>query len=177
MKRMRWYLCLLALCMVSLGGCKQTEENVKVYTEDEIYIHSYECGYMGNAGIPKTYHIVIETSEQLEYAIQNYGICDISSACKEMKEQYRIEDYTFILRYDEVSSGGYYYHVDRVEVRPDSVLLRNDKKSHSARGDAQPQVMGGFFHMAAVPKEYLEGCDYSGMHAVFPGEEEAKVAQ
>lgn len=180
MKRMRWYLCLLVFCIVSMGGCKQAEdgtvytEDETVYTEDEVYIHSYECGYLYGYEIPKSYHIVIETGEQLEYAIQNYGICEISGKCKEMIEQHSIDDYTFVLRYDEVSSGGYYYHVDRVIIKPDSVLLKNDKKSHSARGDAQSQVMGGFFHMAAIPKEYLEGCDYSGMNAIFPGETESK---
>ncbi len=170
MKRMKRYLCLLVICIVSMSGCKQAEDGT-VYTKDQVYIHSYECGYLHGYGIPNGVHIVIETGEQLEYAIQNYGISEISGKCKEMIEQHSIDDYTFVLRYDEVSSGGYYYRVDRVRIKPDAVLLVNDRKSHSARGN-QPAVMGGFFHMAAVPKEYLEECDFSGMHVVFPGEEE-----
>jgi len=176
MKREGWYLCLLVFCIVSMGGGKQAEDGT-VYTEDEVYIHSYECGYLHGYGIPDGFHIVIETSEQLEYAIETYGICEFSSKCKEMIEQHSIEDYTFVLRYDEVSSGGYYYHVDRVKIKPDSVLLVNDRKSHSARGNAQTQEMGGFFHMAAIPKEYLEECDFSGMNAIFPGEEESEDRQ
>ena len=176
MKRILLLWAAFAL-VIGAGGCNRPEEEGTVYTEKEVYIHSYECGYLHGYGIPKSYSIVIETSEQLDYAVENYGICEISSKCKEMIEQYSTDNYTFVLRYDEVSSGGYYYHVDRVRITSDSVMLVNDKKSHSAKGDAQTQVMGGFFHMAAIPKEYLKECDYSGMRAIFPGEETTEVTQ
>lgn len=161
----------LLFLSAACGACSNSDESVKVYTDKDIYIYSYECGCLRSGSILKTDHIIIETKEQLDYAIQNYSYLEASSTFKEMIEQYLIEDYTYMLRYDEVTSAGYYIHVDKVKIKDDAVCFAEDSKSHSPKSKASPQVMEGFFHMAAIPKEYLENCDYSGMRAVFPGEE------
>ena len=162
-------LCLFIMLFFFLTACKKQEEGVTVYTDEDIYIYSsecgYRCGYWGDYEVPREC-IVIETAEQLEYAVQKRGLTEIFGGFRDMIESYPIEEYTYMLEYDEVSSGGYYIHADKVEVRKDRVSFGWDSKSHGPKGDAT-QEMGGFLHMAAIPKEYLKDCNLSEMYGVY----------
>lgn len=69
--------------------------------------------------------------------------------------------------YDEVSSGGYYLHADQIQIKEDIIVFGMDDKSYSpGETDVVPDVMGGFFHMAAISKEYLEGKQFKNV--VYP---------
>ncbi len=157
---------------------KVAKEESQIYTDEDIYLKSFDCGYISEYQKIRYTTVIIETKEQLDYAEDHYGLKVLESASddytvfespfaatiQEMKEQYPLEEYNYVFRYDEVSSGGYYYHADRLEMTEDSIRFLMDDKSYSPRGnDAVAAVMGGFGHIAAVPKEYMEGRTFSGV--------------
>lgn len=160
---------------------KVAKEESRIYTDEDIYLKSFDCGYISEYQKIRYVTVIIETEEQLDYAEGYYGLKVLESApddytafqspfattIQEMKEQYPLEEYNYVFRYDEVSSGGYYYHADRLEMTEDSIRFLMDDKSYSPKDDeAVTCVMGGFGHIAAVPKEYMEGRTFSG--AIYP---------
>ncbi|MBQ4537444.1 MAG: hypothetical protein II994_07480 [Lachnospiraceae bacterium] len=165
------YICIALICVIFMVACGQNEnDDVKIYSSEDIYLKSWECGYLGKYDIPNTFPIIIETEEQLAYAEQYYSLHEISEVFDEMIMKYPIEQYTYMILYNQVSTTGYYYHADRIEISEDFINFGMDKESHSSKDADGPQVMGGFIHVAAIPKEYMKECDYSGMSVVIPGE-------
>lgn len=169
--RIKKNICILIIYVIFLSACSQKENsNVKIYSAEDIYLKSWECGYLGKYDIPHTFPILIETEEQLAYAEQYYNLHEISEVFDEMIMQYPIEQYTYMILYNETSAMGYYYHADRIEMGEDFIRFGMDKKSHGMKDTAGPAVMGGFIHVAAIPKEDMKKCDYSDMLVVIPGE-------
>jgi len=157
------------------------KEESRIYTDEDIYLESFECGYISEYQKIRYATVVIETKEQLKFAEEYYGLKELDSVpgdysvfvspfalvFQEMKEQYSLEEYNYVLSYDEVSSGGYYYHADRLEITDDGIWFLMDDESYSPKDDeAVTCVMGGFGHVAAVPKEYMEGQTFPG--AIYP---------
>lgn len=159
------------LALFFFVACGQEQDpNKKVYTDKDIFLKSWECGPSGMDFIPSQFLIVIETEEELAYAVENYKLIEFSTVFEEMIEQYSIEQYTYLITYDVVTTTGHYRHADRIEIGETYAYFAMDKKSHGSRSMEGPQVMGGFIHVAAVPKEYLENCDYSETIIIRPGE-------
>ncbi|MBP3205763.1 MAG: hypothetical protein J6M66_10130, partial [Lachnospiraceae bacterium] len=73
---------------------------------------------------------------------RNYAACGVSQTPN-------------IIRYNEVGSSGYYLHADRILINDYSPRFIMDAKSHDPQGSLVELVMGGFMHIAAVPKAYL----------------------
>lgn len=152
-------------------GCGKEEDGTTIYKAKDIFIRSFECGYLG-ASVPKGY-IIIETEEQLAYAKENYACLNEMNEFKEMLTECPLDNHIYLMLYNEVLKDGYNIQMDRVKVEKTKIGFEESWKSHGPRSDDGPAVMyyGGFFHMAAIPKEYLEGCDFSEMRATFPGKE------
>lgn len=197
---MRKWIAGMLLAGVMLAGCGgqigvdgvegglasgQNKSEVKgesqIYTNEDIYLESFECGYIGEYRPIRYATVIIENEEQLAYAEEQYGLNEediypdkwmdyptgFARYFTIMKEQYPLEGYNYVFSYDEVSSGGYYYHADRLEITEDSIYFLMDDESYSPKGDeAVAAVMGGFGHVAAVPKEYMEGREFPG--AIYP---------
>lgn len=160
-----------ALALLFFVACGQEQDpNTRIYTNEDIFLKSWECGYSGTYRIPNQFLIVIETEDELAYAVKNYGLIEFSSVFEEMISQYSIEQYTYLITYDGVAMEGYYYHADRVKISDTYAGFVMDKESHAPKGTDGYPVMGGFIHVAAVPKEYLANCDYSDTIIIRPGE-------
>lgn len=164
---------------VASGNVAKKES--RIYTDEDIYLKSFECGYISEYQKIRYATVIIDTKEQLNYAEEYYGLKELDSApddysvfvspfasiFQEMKAQYPLEEYNYVLSYDEVSSGGYYYHADRLEITEDGIWFLLDDKSYSPKEDEIVTcVMGGFGHVAAVPKEYMAGQTFPG--AIYP---------
>lgn len=135
------------------------------YTEKDIFIKSYECGYLGS--FPTTF-IMIENKEQSDYMEQHYSMSQ-NSYFQEMKSQYPLTDYTYLILYESFDQGGYSRHVNGIEISGDGPHWIYDVYK-SPKGDRAPAVMVGFMHMTAIPKEYLDGCDFIEQNYLYPGE-------
>lgn len=184
---------ILGMLMMALfSSCKSEaeiyqEDDVKkeadpeaetIYTDEDIYIYSFDCGYLSEHQNLRDGLLLIETSEQLSYAQENYGLGTeedetefssfIAEKFEQMVQDYPVEEYTYLVAYDEVSSGGYYLHADKIAIRADMIMFQMDDESYSpGLYDTTTDVMGGFFHMAAIPKEYLG--DATFRNVVYPG--------
>lgn len=160
---------------------KVTKADSRIYTDEDIYLRSFECGYISEYRKISYDTVVIETKEQLDYAEEYYGLRELdsvpddysvfespfASVFQTMKKQYPLEEYNYVFSYDEVSSGGYYYHADRLEITEDGIWFLMDNESYAPKDDDEvTEVMGGFGHVAAVPKEYMAGKTFPG--AIYP---------
>jgi len=141
------------------------DDHLGRYTEKDVFIRSYECGYLGN--FPTTC-ILIENKEQLDYMEQHYGMSQ-NSYLQEMTSQCPITDYTYLILYESFGQGGYNRHVSEVEISGDGPHWIYDVYQ-SPKGEVAPAVMVGYMHMAAIPKEYLAICDFSNRDFLYPGE-------
>ncbi|MGN1101615.1 MAG: hypothetical protein ACI4RG_05435, partial [Huintestinicola sp.] len=150
----------------------------EIFTEEDIYIYSFECGYLSQDKKPPNTILFIETDEQLSYAEDRYGLAvptDIpwwyetcmADAFQEMKASYPLSDYSYAVCYDEVNCGGYYLHADKLIKEGDLLYFGMDDESYTPdEAEPHPQVEGGFCHMAAFPKELFKGDVFS--NAVYP---------
>ena len=162
---------------------EQYTEEGKVYTMEDAYIISFESGYLSEGEGPPSWRVVvIENEEQLLFAEENYGLRmpedwpggfngTLASAFQKVKTQYPVEEYTYVISYDEVASGGYYFHADRVMIADNKIGFLLDDSSYTPdEGEMVPEVMGGFCHIAAIPKEDFENTHFE--NALYPGETE-----
>lgn len=153
-----------------VSAWKSTEDDhLGRYSDKDIFIRSYECGYIDK--FPSNY-IIITTAEQSDYIEKNYGM-ESNDNYLEMKTQFPISEYTYVILYESFGTGGYVRHVNKVEISGDGPYFVYDVNK-SPRGGEGPAVMVGFMHMAAVPKEYLVDCDMSSRNIFFPGEKETR---
>lgn len=179
MKQKIFSVIVCAVMLICFAGCakeealgkieeeKETEDTI-TYTDKEIYIHSFECGYLSEYRMLRDILLMIENEEQLSIAEKTYDLGEdalekmqntyVAEEFQKMKSEYPIEEYTYLLCYREVSSGGYYLHADKVQIKDARIYFQMDEESYSPSGEEMvTEVMGGFFHMAAIPKEYLDG--------------------
>lgn len=144
-------------------------DKAKLLTADDIYLLSYNCGYIsGNHPVM----MIVENQDQLDYAGERYGLAlppeglsedelwsyntGISKPFTEMVEKYPISDYSYVIEYDEVGSGGYDLRVGALLVDDDILhFVRTADSKTPDPESVQPDVMGGFCYMAAVPKGTL----------------------
>ncbi len=153
----------------------EQEEGI-VYTEEDIFLTSFDCGCIMEYDLIQDEIVVIETEEQLVFAEESYGWIvnpteekepgyfesPIADVFQSMKAEYPICDYTYVVMYQETTSGVYYYHADRLRVTEDHVgfLMDEESTKPDAWFERVTEDMGGFCHMAAVPKEYLAGYEF-----------------
>ncbi|MCI7767266.1 MAG: hypothetical protein MSJ26_04700 [Oscillospiraceae bacterium] len=164
------------------------EESIpeEIFTEEDIFIYSFDCGYISQDNKPPNGILVIETDEQLSFAEDRYGLAvpadlpksdewwydkEIAEAFQEMKADYPLSKYSYAVCYDEVNCGGYYLHADKLIKKGDLLYFGMDNESYTPSYDElTPQVEGGFCHMAAFPKSLFEDMVFS--NAVYPDKNE-----
>lgn len=151
-------------------------DKAKLLTADNIYLLSYDSGYISAIHPDR---MIIENQEQLDHALERYGLAlppedltadelwhyntAISEPFNEMTDKYPISDYSYVIEYEEVTCGGYSLKVGALLV--DETVLHFVKTADSRMPDPdseQPEVMGGFCYMAAVPKGTLMNEHYEG---------------
>ncbi len=198
MKKSLFIIMIIALAVVG-SGCGNTDAAVRdtgYYEEDapelvltdEIYLFSYECGYFSWDQKPGWLPLLIENNEQLEFAKECYGLdypddyseedywyydSSFIEYFREMESNYPLEEYSYLIQYKEVSSGGYYLHADRVIIDGNTICFGMDDTSYSPEDTGEEvfaDVMGGFMHMAAIPKEYTEGMVFDNV--VYPDKDD-----
>ena len=165
-KKILFSVFLFLLLLTACNNAKDEELDGTVYTSKDVYIDSFECGYLPD--FPR-HLIMIETEEQLAYALEHYNI---HNKLQELSGKYDIGEYTYIIRYNEVGSSGYYLHADRILINDYSPRFIMDAKSHDPQGSLVELVMGGFMHIAAVPKAYLEDYTFTNPYIIYPGEDQ-----
>lgn len=159
---------------------RQYSENAKLLTADDIYLLSYNCGYISgeHPGL-----LIIEEQEQLDCALEQYGLAlppeglsedelwhyntAISEPFNRMVGEYPITDYSYVIEYDEVGCGDYDLKVGALLVDEDYLhfVYTADSKTPDPRS-GHPCVMDGFCYMAAVPKDMLMNNHYE--HWTYP---------
>ncbi|MDE6687886.1 MAG: hypothetical protein K2K17_11280 [Lachnospiraceae bacterium] len=151
-------------------------DQAKLLTAEDIYLLSFNCGYI-SGNTPGM--LVIENKEQLDYALERYGLAlpsddmtedelwyystAIAEPFHEMIQNYPISEYSYVIEYDEVGCGGYDLRVGALLVDKDIMHFVHTADSKTPAPDSiQPDVMGGFCYMAAVPKDILPTEHYEG---------------
>lgn len=126
--------------------------------------------------------LLIENDEQLAFAEDRYGLelpdefrnkygweynVGVSDAFQDMKANYPPDEYSYAVCYDETNCGGYYLHADRLVKIGGELYFGMDEESYTPpMYEAQPAVMGGFCHMAALPKGTFDGSEFTNV--IFP---------
>ena len=134
----------------------EEQTDITTYTSEDIYICSYNSGYIENDS--RFSNVVIENEEQLAYAMERSNVLP----SEEMLEKYPLTEYTYVIEYDEFTNGGYYRKAKSLCIGEDCMYFEMTDNSHNPRpGDSVSCVMDGFVHMAAVPKSYIGESKYS----------------
>ena len=81
----------------------------------------------------------------------------IAETFEKLKENYPIEDYAYLIEYHETPCGGYYFHADKVGIINDKIGFLLDEQDIPGPNEMMTEEMGGFCHMAAIPKVMIEG--------------------
>jgi len=189
---------LLFLIMISLFltfvGCNNadaeeiTEEEGTIYTNEEIYIVSFDCACNSIYEPLRNHNCVIETEEQLELATEFFYLdrpineeyaewypVDVWTEFLKMKDMYSLENYNYLLAYQQVS-GDYDLKADKVKITENGIaFLMSDDSVYPEDGEPQPCIELGFFHMAAVPKEYCAGYEWENI--IYPDVNDVRMYQ
>lgn len=138
-----------------LGGKKlkidlsKYSKDVKLLTADDIYLMSFHCGYISDS---QPYRLIIETRQQLDCALKQYALVPGEL----MTEQYPISDYSYVIEYVEVGSGGFDLKAGGLVVDTDRLAFVQSEDSRTPDPNSvQTTVMDGFCYMAALPKGTL----------------------
>ena len=137
----------------------------------ECHIESFECGYVSQLGNANFYPLLISTKDQLinaesEYVLvvsENYNNNTVAEVFQNIKKNYPIEEYDYLVEYMETTCGGYYYHADKVLIIEDKIGFHLDSCVGPSSEEAATEVMGGFCHIAAIPKSELAGKTFSNV--------------
>lgn len=124
----------------------------KLLTADDIYLMSFNCGYVSDT---EPCRLIIETEQQLDCALKEYGRM-IADLLGETSEEYPISDYSYVLEYTAVGSGGYDLKAGALLVDIDALFFvqSSDSRTPDPFSD-QTAVMDGFCYMAVLPKDML----------------------
>lgn len=146
-----------------LVSCSGKGDSIISYSADDIYL---KCINYDNiiTGFPKGL-LILESGEQLEYALNNYEDLDFfSSELSAITTEHPIGEYVYIIQYFERSYGSEFVcnklYIDKNEM---TIHLEYKDKSHLRDG---PAAVSASIVYAVLPKEYLYGCDFSNQQGV-----------
>ena len=91
-KKILFSVFLFLLLLTACNNAKDEELDGTVYTSKDVHIDSFECGYLPD--FPRQL-IMIDTEEQLAYALEHYNI---HNKLQELSGKYDIGEYTYIIR-------------------------------------------------------------------------------
>lgn len=154
---------------------KTDNNTAKEIIELECYVESFQCGYVSYADVLREGVLLISSEEELAQAEKNDCLTvieegwtnnTIAEAFAALKENYPIEDYVYLIEYRETVCGGYYFHADKVGILEDRIGFLLDEEESPGPNEAATEEMGGFCHMAAIPKAEIEGKTF--VNVVYP---------
>ena len=158
MKR-SWLLFILCLAL-SFVSCNKKNDNIITYTSDDIYLNFVECGHI--SGFPKEL-LIFETGEQLEYALKEYeGIASLPEF-DAVTEEYPIGEYIYLLQYFDTDIDSK-VECKGLNVNKEEMWIRFEHEIKSPKEG--PAAIAAYVTYAALPKEYLDGCDFSNQQGV-----------
>ena len=178
MKKMKGLVCLIMVFLLSACSAPVTDkEPEEEYKKPEItaYVESFECGYVSHAKELREGILLITTKEELNIALQydclnleedTWPNNSIASAFENIVENYPISQYAYLIEYWETACGGYSLHADKVEIIDDKIGFSLDVAEFPEEGQMVTEAMGGFCHIAAIPKEQIEGKKF--INVVYP---------
>lgn len=159
-----------------------------VYTAKDIYLLSFQCGYLSEEENPGDVPLVIENETQLEAAEMYYGLgltensigeedlwrynTALADAFLEMKSTCPVSKYTYVVEYRSAGSGMYRYNADKLVIDEDGRLyFEVDKKSkrYNKRLQEVTDDMSGWGYLAAVPKNMFDGKTFDNV--IYPESE------
>ena len=141
------------------------------------YINSFASGYISQNEKPEPYNMyLITTEEEVEYAEDRLGMkapededelwafsVNVAEAFQTMKDTYPISDYNYLLYYSEYSEGGHYHHSDSVIYDDEHINFHFDEVKSPKAGEPTPDMMDGNFDMAAIPKSFFDGKNFTNV--------------
>lgn len=130
----------------------EEQTDITTYTSEDIYIYSYNSGYIENDR--RFSNVVIENEEQLAYAMERSNILP----SEEMLEQYPLTEYTYVIEYDKFTHDVYSWKAESLCIGEDCMYF---KMTDDSSEEGESLVMEGYVHMAAVPKSYIGDRKYS----------------
>ena len=145
---------------------KSNRGDMEEVVELNCYVNSFECGYISYADELRNGQLLIATEEELTEAMKYecltvveewYANNAIAVAFAKLQENYPIEEYAYLIEYRETTTGGYDIHANNVGIKEDRIGFLFDKNVYPSPEQLVTEAMGGFCHMAAIPKAQIEG--------------------
>ena len=163
---------VLALAMLAWvpSATPQDETKERVFGASDVYIVSWECGYLNERDglVLPCDLVVIDGQEQLDYAKREWGLAD-SAPFLDMTRRFSLEDHFYLLEYQSVGSGGYNLRADRVRIEDGSIgFLLSDDSYSPGEYELVPDIVSGFLHMAAIPRSLATSSTFRNV--IYPGE-------
>lgn len=137
---------------ISENSASDEKAEIKIYTSEDIYLYSYNSGYIENDD--RFSNVVIENEEQLAYTTERSNILP----SEEMLKNYPLTEYTYVIEYDEFSHEVYLWKAESLCIGEECMYF---KMADDSSEEGESCVMDGFLHMAAVPKSYIGDRKYS----------------
>ena len=170
MKKIVVLFCIITMFLFTACAKKETVTDkggdISKVTELNCHVESFQCGYISYADVLGNGLLFITTEEKLAEAM-NYEVFMVSDewyannaialAFQKMQETYPVGEYAYLIEYRETTSGGYEIHANSVGMTDDKIGFLLDKNVQPTEGQMVTEEMGGFCHMAAIPKSQTEG--------------------
>lgn len=148
--------------MMFLGSCGKKDDNILSYSSDAIYLNCIDCGVV-ILGLPDEL-MILESEEQLEYAMNHYEGFAALSELSSIMTDYPIGEYIYII--DHFQAGyGIKVTCDKLIINKAEMAIYFDTNFHSHAKEA-PTAISSRIIYAVLPKEYLNGYDFSNQQGV-----------
>lgn len=150
--------------MMFLVSCGGKSDSILSYSADDIYL---KCINYDNiiTGFPKEL-LILESGEQLEYALNNYEYLDVlSSELSAITTEYPIREYVYIIQYFDRPYGSEFV-CNKLYIDKDEMTIHFEYKDKNPLRREYPAAEAALIVYAALPKEYLYGYDFSNQQGV-----------
>lgn len=188
--RLRYIFSAVIMVCLVLNGCSTKnmepafdsihneimDERV-IFTAEDIYLLSFECGYISQNEKPGDSILIIENDDQLAFAETRYGLAlpegiqedeiwhyntSFIDAFQEMKSMYSLDEYTYVVEYRQSSSGMYNYNVDKLVLDGERLYFELDDEAKNGNDyEWATDDMSGWCYLAALPKDILDGKNFT----------------
>ena len=149
----------------------QDETKERVFGASDVYIVSWECGYLNERDglVLPCDLVVIDGQEQLDYAKREWGLADFEPLGAMVGER-PLESNFYLLSYSSRPTGN--PRVSGVLVGHDTIFFLWDKNCPALSADLSRDACG-VIYLAAVPRTYADGRAFR--YVIYPGESDSEV--
>lgn len=155
-----FFICVM-MFLVSCGG---KSDSILSYSADDIYL---KCVNYDNiiTGFPQGL-LILESGEQLEYALNNYEYLDVfSSELSAITTEYPIGEYVYVIQYFERSYGSEFV-CNKLYIDKNEMTIHFEYKDKTPLRRDGPAAVSASIVYAVLPKEYLNSYDFSNQQGV-----------